>query len=97
MRINNIIPKRTFLEQDRDTVHHCYVGFEFYNLTVFVNLYRWDWLGMHWYTIKKYRPRVGGQLDGHYATRERLKMHVSVCKLRLKELIRTKYEHPEHR
>lgn len=97
MRIKNIIPKRTFLEQDRDTVNRCFVGFDFYNLTVFANLYRWDWLGIHWYTIKTHRPRVGGTLDGHYATRSRLKMHVSVCKMRLKERIRTKYECPGHK
>lgn len=88
--IHHISHKRTIILQRYAIAKSCYDGRGYTDFTVNGLLVKHQWLGMTWYRIKVYRPRVRGVEDGCFESRAKLKSYTSAIRQELKRLL---YEH----
>ena len=82
--------KRTIIYHRWAEAKNCYDGRGYTDFTVNGYLVKFEWLGMRWYRIKIYKPRVAGIEDGCFSSRAKLKSYASAVRKELKRLL---YQH----
>ena len=80
---------RTIVYHRYATAKACYDGRGYTDFDIHGYLIKYQWLGMTWYRIKIYRPRVRGMEDGCFYSRSKLKTYASAIRQELKRLLYT--------
>ena len=78
---------RTTLYHRFAVARNCFDGAGYTDFEVHGYLIKYQWLGITWYRIKIYRPRVRGDWGGCYSSRWRLKSYANVIRQELKRLL----------
>lgn len=85
--------KRTIIYHRYATAKSCFDGRGYTDFTVNGYLVKFEWLGMTWYRIKIYKPRVAGIEDGCIYSRNKLRSYASAIREELKRLL---YQYKYH-
>lgn len=79
--------KRTIIIRRYAEAKACYDGRGYTDFRVDGMVIKYQWLGVTWYRIKVYRPRVRGIDDGCFSSRAKLKSYASAIRQELKRLL----------
>lgn len=90
--------KRTILYHRYAVAKDCFDGRGYTNFEVHGYCIKYQWLGMTWYRIKIYRPRVRGVIDGCVYSNAKLGSYAGYVRQELKRLLYTyKYGNPDNK
>lgn len=79
--------KRTIIAKRHAIADNCFDGRGYSDFPVKGMLIKYQWLGLTWYRIKTYTPRVAGDYDGCYASRYKLRSYASAVRQELKQIL----------